>query len=266
MPTITRRGKNHYMLMDAGEISDLAVVHHKWMTHQMGIHVGLSMEAFRHGASHGDESIVARSEQVMSDLEDQLPHSPGWSNVYDVVGSLPVIPALLAGHPQHMRRRERVAKATAPLTIFMDLTSSMGIHRRDILKRGIVMLALVRCLVMVRPVELWVGASLGGGPGGQSGTVAWRIDTAPMDLARSGFHIADVNMSRLFGYAMCESMIDAHLPGSFADTNERMAELREIAGWHDVLMVPRIHLHDPLVTDPVGWIKRVLAPKEEEVA
>lgn len=249
-------GKSHYMLMDAGEIPGAAKSNSKWMRHQTTIwrHEGYSIIDFERKSEVGDVSMVYESNKYLEKLESQIPHSLGWLVVEDVVGAVPNVPAMIAGIPQHMRRRVRTSKDNAPLTIFMNLTSSQGISKSDVRERGIVMLALVRMLANIRPVELWVGTAMG--DMGVNCTVAWKIDTAPMDLARAAFHIADPSMSRLFGYAMCESMPDKHIGGFFSGDNK--AELKMVAGWHDVVYVPEIRYQDPLTTDPVGWIKRVL--------
>ena len=251
---VTRKGNDGYMLLDASEIPEAAERYASWIDSQDHIHEGVRASWLRSKMRQGDESIVAQSEDVLREIEDQVPLSQGWQNIYDVVGSVPVIPTFLAGHPQHMRRRERTSKDNAPLTIYMDLTSSMGISKEHILRRGIVMLALVRVLANVRPVELWVGSSLGGG--GCTGTAAWRIETTPMDLARAGFYIADPSMSRIFGYAMAEATVERYM-GGFGGAHN-INTLKVLAGWRDMIVVPRIHLHDPLTKDPVAWIKRVL--------
>lgn len=253
----TSLGRNHYALMSASEIKDAASTNMKWMRLQEKIQAGngaIRSERFIEMATLGDNSLVEQSEKLLAEIEDQVPMSRGWKNVDDVVGAVPNIPAFLAGHPQCMRRRERVMKDTAPLMIFMDLASNMGISKEKILKRGITLLALTRLLVEHRSVELWVGTSMG--DDGMTSTVAWQIDTAPLDLARAAFQIADVSMSRLFGYAICESLVDKHI-GGFG--HQDVKELKQVAGWGEVVYVPAVRYNDPLVDDPVGWIKRTLA-------
>lgn len=262
----TSTGRNHFALMSASEICEVARGNMKWMRHQEHIQYGngaISTEKFLEKAATGDNGLVQQSDEFLASVEDQVPLSQGWRNVDDVVGAVPNIPAFLAGHPQCMRRRERTMRDTAPLAIFMDLASSMGIPQADILKRGVVLLALTRMLVLHRPVELWVGTSMG--DGGMTSTCAWQIDTAPIDLARAGFHIADVSMSRLFGYATCEMLVNEHI-GGFGHRDINM--LKQAAGWNEVLYVPAIKYSDPLIQDPVGWLKRTMASyvKQEEAA
>lgn len=248
--------RDHYALMDASEIVAVADANRKWMTHQEGVQAGngaMRTNEFLRRAALGDESLVARSEEFMSGLEDQLPLTRGWRVVDDVVGAVPNVPSFLAGHPQHMRRRERVARDSAPLTIFVNLTSSMGIPQDVILRRGIVLLALVRMLVEHRAVELWVGTNLSDGR--VSATAAWRIDTTPLDLARAAFHVSAVAMSRLFGYATAEMLVDQHLSGSDSQIEKKIGAA---VGWGEVVCVPPVDLYDPMVTDPVGWLRRVM--------
>ena len=76
-------------------------------------------------------SFLARMHFFL-ELEDQIVHTRKWRNIDDVVGSMPNIPAFLAGTPNAMRRRVRVDRDDAPVSIFMDLTSSAGISRETV--------------------------------------------------------------------------------------------------------------------------------------
>lgn len=260
-------GNNHYALMTASEICEVARGNMRWMRFQENLQYGngaVRTEKFLELATTGDYSLVEQSESMLKLIEDQVPVSKGWRNVDDVVGAVPNVPAFLAGHPQCMRRRERTMRESAPLTIFMNLTSSMAIPQEKILKRGIVLLALTRLLVEHRAVELWVGSSLSNSTR-EICTAAWRIDTAPLDLARAAYHISSVAMSRLFGYATCEQLIDKHIGGYGHDDVE---QLKQVAGWYDVMYIPAIRYNDPMVDNPVGWIKNVMKQyvQQEEAA
>ncbi len=252
----TPRGLDQFMFLDAGEIPAL-IEKHDITTG--GWH-GDTTEDFRRKATTGDNSLVAASEKFLTSLEDQVPVSRGWRNVDDVVGAIPNVPAFLAGHPQHMRRRQRTARENAPLTIYMDLTSSAGIDAEDLTKRGVVLLALVRMLVEHRPVELWVGTSKG--RSGASGTVAWKIDTAPLDLARSSYHIGAAAMARGFGYGVDNANHKTGGAWPFNDFEKHKltakARLQEAMDCGDMLYIPPIYYTDPMVNDPVGWLKKTM--------
>lgn len=250
-------GNDHFLFMDSSDILGAARGNRKWTNFQRSIHTLPPVAQFERDVVLGSESYVRRSEEFLASIEDQMPLSKGWRNMDDVVGAVPNVPSYLAGHPQCMRRRQRVDKDTAPVTIFMNLSSSMSIPPEKILQRGIVLLALARLLTIHRSVELWVGSALSDGR--QSGTVAWRIDTAPLDLARASYHIADVSMSRMFAYAMCEQLVDKHLGDRPGNESQHNALLRKVAGWGDVVMLPPISYSDPMVDRPVEWLRQAMA-------
>lgn len=253
----TPHGIEYYVLCEAQEIPGLLVHsdsggNNKWH--------GDTYEAFRAKAVRGDEGLVDESEKFLASIEDQIPVSRGWRNVEDVVGALPNVPAYLAGHPQCMRRRERVARDNAPIAIYMDLTSSAGIDARVVARRGVVLLALTRMLVEHRAVTLWVGVSQDVGSG--AGTVAWRIDTMPLDLARAAYQIGGTAMSRRFGYGVNMGLNGAggHWPFRDHELGARTGKerMQNILGC-EVLYIPRIYLTDQMTTDPVAWLRRVMA-------
>lgn len=247
-----------YALFEAGEIPGLMREHASHI--RGGSWHGDTIENMRRKSETGDNSLVKESDRFLTMIEDQIPVSQGWRAIDDVVGGVPNVPAFLAGHPMHMRRRVRVAKESAPLTVFADLTSSASISAKDVGRRAVVLLALVRLLVEHRPVELWVGTAKGMGRG--SGCAAWRIDTAPLDLARSAYHIGSAAMARGFGYGMTDSLFrtGGHWPFHSFEMHKRTAveRLRGVFGFGDVLYVPPIFEADPLVADPVGWLKRTM--------
>jgi hypothetical protein len=279
--TETPHGTDKYLLLEAGEIPALVQKHEKVLMHKTGDSWsgGVAYATFKQRASTGDNALVLESDKHLALIEDQVPMARGWRNVDDVVGAVPNVPAFLAGHPQCMRRRQRAMRDTAPLAIYMDLTSSAGIDAKDVQKRGIVLLALTRLLVEHRPVELWVGTGMGSsfshrnGSKSISATVCWRIDTAPLDLARAAFHISSTAMARGFGYEMVHGELDmphGHWPFGNHALHCRTAEarLKEVFAGQELLYIPPIYWGDPMTQDPVAWVKRVLARYvgEEEAA
>ncbi len=253
-------GVDQFTMFSASEIPELVAKHGS--NFSFGSWVGDKKDAFMQKVVLGDESLVASSEQFLEKIEDQVPMSRGWRNVDDVVGAVPNIPAFLAGHPQHMRRRHRVAKENAPLAIYMDLTSSAMIEADKVTRRGVVLLALARMLVEHRPVELWVGTTKG--RPGYAGTVAWRIDTAPLDLARAAYHIGAAAMARGFGYGLDNAIHKTGGAWAWGDYDPAkhsataQDRLTPIIGCSELLFVPPIFGFDPLLNDPVAWIRAAL--------
>ena len=206
----------------------------------------------------GREDLVRVADDMLANIEDQIPLSKGWRNIDDVVGAVPNVPAFLAGHPQCMRRRERTNKDNAPVTMFVDISASAAVSDNTMIKRGAAMLALVRMLSQVRPVELWAGV-MWSDPG-VACSVVWKIDTMPLDLARAAVHLADPRTSRVFGFGVASTTAKHNLRGRWTDMPTRFAELKALQGWpDDTLYVPHIHLHDPLSSNPVGFVRRELS-------
>lgn len=219
----------------------------------------------------GDNSLVAESDRLMRALEDQVPLTKRWKNVDDVVGGLPNVPAYLAGTPINMRRRVKLMREDAPISVFVDLTSSAGIDAERLFKRGTAILAFVRLLTEHRAVELWAGIGLNSSSGGSS-MIGWRIDTAPLDLARSAHLLCSPSVARGLGYKFAQSLHRAGGSWPFRSFDKHKASgeerLRAVLGT-EIKFIPPIFVTDELVTAPVKWIKRELArymPKDSEAA
>jgi hypothetical protein len=210
---------------------------------------------------NGDLSGVAASELLLDKLEADQFVSPVWRNRLDVVGGSPCVPAFLAGHPMAMRRRERVMTEQGPLTIIVSMTLSGGIDTDTMRKRGASLLALVRLLSANRPVELWIAVCLGGSNHGTHTLV--RLDTAPLDLARAAHMLTCPSVTRGLGYGICETL---RAGGSWPHDNfgayQRTARelYSNVIGTNsEVLYVGAAHLSDPMVKQPVKWLKETLA-------
>jgi hypothetical protein len=218
----------------------------------------------------GDNELVAPSEALLSELEGLLPHTPRYVNIMDVVGALPVVPAYLSGVPVNMRRRAKVARDDAPISVVCDVTSSGGIDAGDLLRRGTALLAFVRVLSEHRQVSLWCGIGLNVRSG--SSMVLWRIDTTPLDLARAAHLLSAPSVSRGLGYQLSYKL---HASGGGWPFNDHGKQARTgeerlsaLLG-EQVHFIPPLFLRDELVTAPVSWLKRELArylPSEKEAA
>jgi hypothetical protein len=216
----------------------------------------------------GDNALVPASEKLLGELEGLLPHTSRYLNIMDVVGALPVVPAYLSGVPVNMRRRAKIARDDAPISVVCDVTSSGGIGAGDLLARGTALLAFVRVLSEHRQVSLWCGIGLNVRSG--SSMVLWRIDTTPLDLARAAHLLSAPSVSRGLGYGLSYKLHASGGGWPFEDHQKQArtgeARLREVLG-EQVHFIPPLFLRDELVTAPLAWLKRELAkylPSEEE--
>lgn len=215
-------------------------------------------EAFTDRLPHGREDLVPMADELIQKIEDLIPVTKGWRNVDDVVGAVPNVPAFLAGHPQHMRRRARVDRDTTPVRIFVDISASASVDDAVMTRRGAALLALVRLLTNHRPVELWAGVLWSDKAAACS--VVWKIDTLPLDLARAAMYLADPRMSRVFCFGVGSSVVGYHMVGAWHEYEKRFDELKQLMSWSDdTVFVQKIHLYDELVSDPVGFVRRELS-------
>jgi hypothetical protein len=210
----------------------------------------------------GDLSAVPESEKLLSEMESHVFVARRFRIIDDVTGALPNVPAYLAGVPANMRRRVRTVSPAAPLSVFVDLTSSAGISADDVRKRGTAILALVRLLANVRPVEIW--AFVGLGSQGRANYVAVRLDTAPLDLARAAHMLTHASVARALGYGIAEHALRSQ--GGWPYGNVELQRKhgaaimsRVVNPGSDVLFMPPIHLSDASVKNPVKWIRDMLA-------
>jgi len=214
----------------------------------------------------GDKRLVARSEAILAQLEDQIVRTKRWRNVDDIVGAVPNVANFLAGVPQCMRRRARTENERGPVSIFMDMTVSSGVSAEKMLARGITVLAFARLLVEHRAVELWAGVALG--EGAWSSTVAWKIETKPIDLARAAHLISAPAMTRLIGYGLAISdrpSWNGNWPfgDHAAHCRSQRGRLVQAMGNEEILLIPPMHLSDELVNAPVQWIRREISKLTE---
>lgn len=211
----------------------------------------------------GDLSAVEKTDELLAKMESIIPQSQAWQVIASPVGAVPHIPNFIAGNPCSMRLRVRTRKESAPLSIAVDLACSAGISANDVHKRGVAILALVRGLAAVRPVELWAGCSIDAGYS-NAAHIYTQIETAPLDLARAAHVLTHASVPRSIIYEIGEADygFQGHWPysGSGPDRELGADILKRAIGFsHDVLYVPPIFLHDEAVQNPTKWIADNLA-------
>lgn len=152
----------------------------------------------------GSAAMVARSEKLLDAIEAASPLGiarPELARV--VVGGLVDVPAFLSGSPVAMRQR-RKQEAHAPLTIVVNVASSASIGNDMLERRGAATLALLRKLEGAgHPVELWIMHAVAGSYSGEgAGAHSFvKMETRPLDLARSAWALGSADFSREVIYA-----------------------------------------------------------------
>jgi hypothetical protein len=227
---------------------------------------GMSYEQSTEAVRSGDLTGVAASDKLLAEMESLVPVSKSWRTVDSVVGMCPNVPQYLAGNPYNMRLKRRCATVTAPLSIFVELVASAGIKAETCLKRGAAMLALVRMLANLRPVELWCVVAIG--QKNSRSSLCVRLDTAPLDLARAAHMLTHPSVFRALGYKSLEHefyrLIGWKGHWAFGDHGLHVRTAAEsyrrvLNPGSDVLFIPPVHLTDQYLTEPASWLRTMIA-------
>jgi hypothetical protein len=233
---------------------------------------GATTDSAKRMARSGDMANVGAADKLLSQFEGEVLTSRRLVVVDDVAGGVPNVPAYLAGSPLAMRRRARVRDDAGLLGIVYDGTISGGMSEAKIRARGCAVLALVRLLSAVRPVELWFAAGLNTGRDGAFATV--RLDTAPLDVARAAFFLTHPASARLLGYRALNAAFNAggHWPycGTALTAKDwSLCARAALPHLDDCLAIPGCAIDDQLARDPVSWVRdklRVYGQQQEEAA
>lgn len=228
---------------------------------------GLDANGVNHAIEHGHLPSAAQSEKFLAEVESLIPQAPTSRHeiIDDVVGAFPNVPAFIAGQPLSMRRKVKRPNEFQPIAVVVDLTSSAVISAETVAKRGAAILALVRALSARRPVELWIGCGLDANSQRNALWQFYKMDTAPLDLARTAFMLAHPGACRGAMHQIAygrEYRFEGNWPygtGPVREDKFRAILARAMPHVTDVIACPSIYATDQSVSNPVAWIAAHLA-------
>lgn len=223
--------------------------------------------------SRGDNNAVTRARTLLAKFTEELPSiTQKWT--LEVAGGFPSIGAFLAGDPEHMWQQEADNTDTAPLRVWLGLTSSIGVTPAQIFERGIALAAFAMTLSERRTVYLTPYVLLGASntsnkyrareyhddntsPDGS--LISWDLTTSPLILSEVSAALTRSEVTRALGLAACYKANPA-CNGQWLDCYQNEPKMRRLlnAAPGDIF-IGSIHLNDPLLTDPIGWVKKQLA-------
>jgi hypothetical protein len=161
-------------------------------------------------AQAGDSDRVADCDRLLSIMETGANFATARSvTIAAVAGGVPNVPALLAGSPLSMRRRQRTTDQAAPLSVVVDIGVSSSVRHGTIARRGAAALALVRLLAATRPVTLWVAVGQQcsrHSAHAQNAAFVVRLDTAPLDLSRAAWLLCAPEAFRRAGFSVSQTV------------------------------------------------------------
>ena len=220
--------------------------------------LGMHNDAAR--LEQGEPELTAKADAFLKKFEDEIFLGKGHANVDDVVGAIPNVPAFLAGHPQHMRRRHKERNSRGPLVMMLELTGSSGaMDTRH--GRGAAMMALARLLTVSRPVEMWIMTTYG--ERNYMNMLACRMDTTPLDVARAASLLCD--NARSANLSATSNVVGRTMGrGSWSYGAQELergwsgeALKRVVCPGAEVLFIPAAYYSDNM-RDPEQWVRDML--------
>lgn len=106
----------------------------------------------------GATDIAYRIEKQLAKLDVGITTAPRWHN--DLAGYYPMVSAAVAGDPFSMRNRSQQASPNGALRVFLPANCSCTVENREFTDIVIEVVAALRALSAVRPVELIVFGSI----------------------------------------------------------------------------------------------------------
>lgn len=234
----------------------------------------------------GDMSMVGEAERLLGKMDVHF-ETAGVRLGVGVAGMMPSVPDFLGGGPEAMYHLEEVESTMQPLKIIVDTASSAGIDSDTLRKRGAIVTAAVLGLAATREITLEAIAFLdadgeggrfacdtktgeiGGDKQANVGVVRVAINTNPLDLASACYALCHSGFTRRIAYGIAQHIFKANLYwGTWKgkrlvhneDINNLAIEMRVLgADIANTLFIPGIHLSDPMLKDPEGWVAKILA-------
>lgn len=213
----------------------------------------------------GNTRHVAQAEALLNKFDEQI-NVEAFQWGHDLAGAFPDVPAMLASDPESMWVQQPIMSDRTPLRVWIGLTSSAGIGERELITRGCVLAAFALAVSHKRPVILSPYVNLGSHRyGGREGAlISWDISTQPFVMSELLGCTSEPSVTRYAGITACY-LLNPGVTGAWHPDYDNETRMREHLGAReDDLYLPSIHLYDPLLFDPIGWLKINIAKYTEE--
>lgn len=198
----------------------------------------------------GFPDAVKRSDKLLAKIEAEGIELRQESWDTDLIGYFPCVPAFVSGDPDCMFTPIDECSQTAPMRVYASVCLSAGFESDDLEKRGVAILALVRKLSLIRPVELYLYAD----QAGKQPVI--RMETCPLDLITASYALSNAGFLRklCFGWGYTGNGFDGGWAygwgGGTAD-----AARKALGADPTDLVIPGSHYSNAdLLKDPVKWV------------
>jgi hypothetical protein len=206
-------------------------------------------------ARHGDPSIVASRSAEIERLVAGIRVEGTATWVSDVVGSTPIVAAVVSGNPMAMRRRVKRPQETRTVRIYVSQLCSGSVPAEAMIKRGCAILALIGALQAggIRvSLDLVIELPTNGGT-----RILCAPCEEPIDLSRVGYAIAHPGFIRHTMYCG-----QGDLPGAWnggwpsydGHRNDPKVPRKLLGCEPGDIFVPMASAADPLLRAPDEWV------------
>ena len=202
------------------------------------------------------------------------------------IGMMPSVADYLTGSPDCMYMPMDNSGATNPVRVFVSLVSSGGIEAAHLQTRGAAVVALLKALAAIRPVELfgYFAGSFNRGHGNAEALPEsaegikdhayiqiMRIETRVSTSGAMCYPLLSAAFQRGAGYTrwgnICRENGDAYYGGwarfdgstSPMDAKHAERERQYLGVGADDIYIGSPFYHDPIIKDPVKWVNAQIA-------
>jgi hypothetical protein len=215
----------------------------------------------------GDETLVSEAEKIIDKMQEQEVFTVGTPIMQSsIVGSIVNVPAAIMNHPKSMFRRviSETSNLNAPLTIYIEVVVSAGVSHKELMNRGIAVLAFCMAMQAIRPIEVYTVNCGGTNQSGCAGTIV-KIASQPLDLARAAWMLTNPGYARSLAFASIQhvhSFTGAWAWNHYPDgpNGKYVQSMREMLGMNpeDIFMNGAFLGDELCLKDPVAWVQMMI--------
>ncbi len=212
----------------------------------------------------GNDATTAQAEELLSQIALPEISTRRAVTVRSPYGGRVSVSDWLAGSPTPMRRRRKTDLDTNPLQVYVSTTCSAAITADQIMRRGVAILAYLMLAQQYRPVDLCLYTDMHGDDDGTTHLLI-PIESRPLNLSTSAYCLTSAGYDRGLTHSVGRMLngFDGSWAAGFqygrANAAYTAGLRRKFNASDDALMISSIHAHDPLLTDPLGWINDQLS-------
>lgn len=204
------------------------------------------------GVWSGDSQALKDAEKLLEKMQTEGTELSQDTWETDKAGSFPLVPAFIAGDPEHMYRFSACKTEYSPLKIVVDMFISASFSARDLRARGKTILALVRKLQSVRPVELYLAMGTQNSARNNFITPLIQLESNTMDLTSLSFVLGNPSFTRHLLFSWCwNNGAGSEIP--YCHETEDYLRNAAIVGENDLYISGAILSRDVL-DNPVDWV------------